>query len=192
MVSAQHNFRFKAALQTVGCTASAYAVLSALLVTKKLTQQQISQIATGTREFESEQEAAEHFRVLDAMQHLSEIVTPKVPIAWNDPLRVKDALTKTFEERRNHDDPIIVQCFYVRLSIMNFLKGINSAGVVTTINYHMDGAAFEDYDLALRAVQELQKTGTKAKVERLTAPRRKSTIVTSLEEIGFKDVSVEL
>jgi hypothetical protein len=183
-MAAQHNFRFKAQLQAMNCTASAYAILSAGLVSKKLSQQQISQLITGTREFESDEEAQEHFRVLDSMAHLQEIVLPKVPIAWS--ADVKDVVKSTFEARRNEEDPINVQCFYVRLSVMNFFKLINSAGVQATINPEKDGAAFATVRLAEDCVRELKKMGVPARFERLTGPRRKSSLVTSLEELGFK------
>jgi len=187
-MAAQHNLRFKTLLQTVNCTASAYAILSAELVSKKLSQQEVSQLIAGTREFKSDQEAEEHFRVLDSLVLLQETVIPRVPIAWG--LEAKEALVSTFEARRNQEDPIIVQCFYVRLSLMNFLKGVNSSGVIETINYFKDGAAFEHFSLAEQAVQELKKMGISSKVERLTAPRRKSSLTISLGELGFTNVPV--
>ncbi len=187
MSDAQHNYRFKAALQNVGCTASAYAVLSAQLVTKKLTQQQVSQIISGTREFDSETEAAQHFQVLDAMVYLSDIVTPKVPINWSgDPLRVRDVLKQTFETRLNEQDPITVQNFYIRQG-MKYLKSVNSAGVQWTINPAIDAACFgTDIDLCSAAVRALDKMGERSQLDRVTAPRRRSTICTSLEELGLK------
>jgi hypothetical protein len=183
---AAHGIRLRTGLQTLNCSVASYAAVAIPpMVKQKLSQQHLNQITNGQREFESEQEAQEFLRVLDTMQYLQETVTPRVPIAWSDVLNVRDVLVETFKTRLDEEDPIVPRCWYIRLSVMNFLKSVNSNGPVTTINYGIDAAAFTDQALAEECVRRLHALNVNARTELLTAPRRKSTITVSLEEIGF-------
>jgi len=181
------NIKLKTALQELGCSALAFSSLAAPpLVKKKVSQQTTSQWVAGTKEFDSDAEAAEFLQVTEAMKYLQETVTPKIPVDWSNVLGVKNVLIQTFEQRRNELDPMHRRCWYVRLSLLNFFKGLRSDGsVIETINYLTEAAAFTNVEIANEIVKRLNQQNVPAKVELLTGDRRQSTITTSLEEIGF-------
>ncbi|SRR6266404_1612887 len=184
----QHNIRFRTGLQTLNCSASAFAALAAPpLVSKKISQQYVSQLIAGTREFDSDEDAREFFQVIDTMTHLQEIVAPRLPIAWGDVLGVQDVLARTFEQRRNESDPMHRRAWFVRLSVHDYFKGLRTDGTeIRTLNYYDgDAVAFTNYALANEVVDRLKQLGVAAKAELFTCERRESTITTSLEEIGF-------
>jgi hypothetical protein len=191
-MSTEYNFKLKAGLTGLGCSALAFASLAVPpLTSRKISQQVVSQLLTGAKEFDSPEDAREFLNVIATMEYLQQTVTPKVPINWSDILALKDVLIQVHEQRQNEQDPIVVQSCYVRMGRLNFLKGINSAGPITTINPETQAAAFADLALAQEAIRRLKDMGHAATFERLTSPRRKSTIATSLEEIGFKNEVVE-
>jgi hypothetical protein len=182
-----NNIKLKIALQDLGCSALAFSSLAAPpLVTKKVSQQTVSQWVGGTKELD-ETEAVEFLQVAEIMKHLQQTVTPRIPIAWSDVLGVKDVLVETYEKRKNELDPITRRCWFVRLSINDYFKGMRSDGMeIRTLNYFdEDAAAFTSYELAAKVVKRLNQHGIAAKAEVLTCERRRSTITTSLEEIGF-------
>jgi hypothetical protein len=184
----QHNIRLKTGLQTENCTVSAFSVLAAPPITsKRYSQQQISQLIAGTREFESDQEATEFLTVIESMRSLQEIVQPRVPIDWTNVEAVKDVLAQHHKRRKNESDPMHRRCWFVRLSVHDFFKGLRTDGTeIRTLNYFDgDAAAFTDYGLASEVIKQLKQHNVAAKAEVLTCERRQSTITTSLEEIGF-------
>jgi hypothetical protein len=184
----EQNIKLKTALQELGCSALAFSSLAAPPITsKRYSQQQISQLIAGTKEFPDDREAAEFLQVTEAMKHLQEIVTPKIPVDWSNVLGVKDVLIQTFEKRRNDLDPLENRCWFVRLSVHNFFQGLRTDdSIVGTLNYYADeAAAFVSYELASEVSKRLNQRGVANKVEILTCRRRQSTITTSLEEIGF-------
>ena len=183
----QDNIKFRNGLRQRNCTASAFSQLAAPPITsRRLSQQQVSQLIAGTREFETTDEAAEFLRVIDLMNYLQETVRPSVPINWSDVFAVKDILVAAFEEHKSELDPVIMRCYYVRLSLNSFFTRLSSDGsVIETQDYRNDGAAFTDPKLAFELTQRLKKLKVDSRFEELTAPRRKSTITESIEELGF-------
>src|SRR5467141_1488212 len=165
----EQNIEFRKKLEPL-CSALAYSGLAAPpLVSKKLSQQFISQLIAGTKEFDSAEEAAEHFRVLEAMEILRDSVTPRIPINWSDVLGVREALIQTFERQQSEKDPLHKICWYVRFSLMNYLQGFRSDGtVIETINPYTEGAAFIDFDLANKVSLRLKRQGIENRTERLT------------------------
>jgi len=72
------HIKLKTALQELGCSALAFSSLAAPPITsKRYSQQQISQLIAGTKEFPDDREAVEFLQVTEAMKHLQEIVTSK-------------------------------------------------------------------------------------------------------------------
>jgi len=135
----------------------------------------------------TEQENETILSVIAAMRGLQESVQPQVPINWAQIGKIKNIIDE--RRRRNLDelDPKIAQPVFVRLNVLNFFKGLRSNNtVIETMNYSTEGAAFENYDLAEQAVAKLKAMGVTSTAQRLTAPRRKSTITISLEELGFQ------
>jgi hypothetical protein len=183
----QYNHKLKTGLTGLGCSALSFAALAAPpLVHRKISQQTVSQIMGGTKDFDSPADAQAFLDVIATMEYLQNTVTPRVPINWANVLELKDVLAAVHEQRQNDLDPLSVQNFYIRISRLNFFKQVDSTGIVSTINPEKDGAAFQDIGLVQKTIAELKKMGTTATHERLTGPRRKSTIVTSLEEVGLK------
>jgi len=181
------NIKLKTALHELNCSALAFSSLAAPpLVTRKVSQQTVSQWVSGTKEFDSG-EAGEFLQVTEAMKHLQEIVVPKIPVDWSNVLGVKDALVQTFEKRKNELDPIHNRCWFVRLSVHNFFKGLRSDGsVIETMAYYDDEAvAFTNYELASEVAEKLKQRNIPTKVEMLTCQRRQSTITVALEELGL-------
>jgi hypothetical protein len=180
--------RVRPSLQNLNCSVASFAALAVPpMVKAKLSQQQMNLIVNGQTEL-NEGELKQYLAVLDAMQYLQESVTPRVPIDWSNVLHVKETLVATFIKRLDAKDPTITRLVFVRLSRTHFLQGIRSNGsVIETMNYHSEGAAFESYDLAKQAVQALKQMQIDSQPEVMTAPRRRSTITNSLEEIGFKE-----
>jgi len=189
-IGLEQNIKLKTALQELGCSALAFSSLAAPPITsKRYSQQQISQLIAGTKEFPDDHEAAEFLQVTEAMKHLQEIVTPKIPVDWSNVIGVKDVLIQTFEKRRSELDPMHRRCWFVRLSVHNFFKGLRSDGSVieTMIYYDSDAVAFPSFELANEVVKRLKTRDIPARPEQLTCERRQSTITTSLEEIGFTE-----
>jgi hypothetical protein len=186
------NFKLKAGLQHLGCSALAFSALATPpLVNRKISQQLVSQIVSGTKSFDSPADAQQFLDVVHSMEFLQQTVQPRVPINWSNVLELKDALAAVHEQRKNVMDPVSIQNPYLRLSRLNFFKGLRSNHtVIETINPELDAVAFNNLALAQLAVAELKKMGVHAQIERLTAPRRTSTLVTSLQEIGFEPVAV--
>ena len=189
----EQNLKFRKRLEPL-CSALAYSGHAAPpLVTRKLSQQVISQIMQGTREFDSDKEAEEHLRVLDAMETLQRSVVPHIPIDWTDVLGVREALIHTFERLKEDQDPLHKVCWYVRFSLMNYLhlQGFRSDGTpIETINPYTEGAAFKDFDLANKVSLRLKKQGIENRVERLTADRRLSTITTDISQLGLTETQL--
>jgi hypothetical protein len=182
----EFNHKLRAGLTGLGCSAVSFSALAVPPLTcRRMSQQYVSQIITGTKEFDSTDDARDFLEVINTMEYLQQIVQPRVPINWQNVLELKDVLASIHEQRKNDVDPLSVQNFYVRLTRVTFFKGIDSRGVVTTINPEKDGAAFKDLSLAQQVVQKLKQMDVTAQVERLTGPRRKSSLTTSLEELGF-------
>jgi len=156
------------------------------MTSRKLTQQKISAISANQDDFSSPTEAAEFLGVVETMKVLQERVVPSVPINWND-VRVKDALLQIFERQKNELDPVHHRCWFVRLSVHNFFKGLRSDGsVITTLNYYRDeAAAFTNYELASEVAEKLKQHGVASKIEMLTCDRRQSTLTVALEELGL-------
>src|SRR6266478_6719754 len=123
-----NGLRLKTELAGLNCTASAFAALAVPPMTsRKLTQQKISAIIANQQDFENPAEAAEFFGVVEVMKFLQESVRPQVPINYSD-LRVRDALVQVFEQRKNELDPVHNRCWFVRLSVHNFFRGIRTDG----------------------------------------------------------------
>lgn len=183
---AAQQVRLRAGLLNLNCSVASFAALAVPpMVKQKLSQQQMNLVVNGRTELD-EDETKGFLCVIDAMQHLQESVVPKVPIDWSNVLELKDTLVRTFTDRLNEEDPKIVQPVFVRLNVLNFFKGLRSNNtVIETMNYSTEGAAFENYELAEQAVAKLKAMGVTSTAQRLTAPRRKSTITISLEELGF-------
>jgi len=155
------------------------------MVIRKLSQQQLNQVVNGRVDLD-EKEVIEFLSVIDTMQYLQDTIKPKLPINWNDSLPVRDVLMETYKNRLDREDPIVPRSWFVRLSRLNFLQGIRGNGsVIENINFDQS-AAFTDPDLANECVRKLKQRDITARVELMTAPRRKSTITASLEEIGFQ------
>ena len=183
----EFNHKLRAGLTGLGCSAVSFSALAVPPLThRRMSQQYVSQIITGTKEFDSVDDARDFLEVINTMEFLQEIVQPRVPINWQNVLELKDVLASIHEQRKNDMDPVSVQNFYVRLTRVNFFKGIDSRGVVTTINPEKDGAAFKDLSVAQQAVAKLKEMGVTAQFEKLTGPRRRSSLVVSLQELGFK------
>jgi hypothetical protein len=192
MMATDHNYKLKAGLQNLGCSALAFSALAVPPLTdRKVSQQYISQIMAGTKDFDSIADAQQFLDVVTTMEYLQSTVVPRVPINWSNVLELKDVLAVVHEQRKNDMDPLSSQNFYLRLSRLNFFKQIDSRGVVTTINPEKDGAAFADIKLAEQAINALKQIQVTAQWEKLTSPRRKSTSVTSVEEIGLKTEAVQ-
>src|SRR6266481_6863503 len=183
-----NGMKLAAELAMLGrCTASACSALTGPPITsRKLSQQKISAITANQQDFDSPAEATEIFGLIETMKALQERVVPSVPIAWGD-LRVKDALLEVYEQRKNELDPIRNRCWFVRLTVHNFFRGVRPDGsIIETLNYYRDeAAAFTNYELASEVAEKLKQRGVASKIEMLTCDRRQSTIVTSLEELGF-------
>jgi len=164
------------------------------MVPKKLPQQILGQILNGQREFETMEEADSFVRVLATMEYIQEQITPKLPIDWANVLLVREEVLKTFEARRNVEDPVHRRCWFVRLSVHNFFKGFRSDGsVIETMTYYdSDATAFTKYELAAEVEKKLKLHGIPVKIELLTCNRRESTITTSLEALGFVPEIVEV
>ena len=188
-MSTDYNYRLKAGLNGLGCSALSFSALAVPPLTRrKISQQLVSQILAGTKEFDSPEDARDFLEVVASMQHLQEIVQPRVPINWSNVLDLKDVLATVHEQRKNDLDPITVQNFYLRLTRLNFFAGLRSDGsVIETINPEKEAAAFHSIALAEKAITRLKQMGVTAYLERLTGPRRRSTIVTSLSELRFED-----
>jgi len=183
------NIKLKTALQELGCSALAFSSLAAPpLVTKKVSQQTVSQLLSGTKEFETDREAAEFLQVTEAMKYLQDTVVPKIPVDWSNVLGVHGTMVKKIEKRKNELDPLHRRCWFVRLSVHNFFQGLRTDGsVVATVNYYGgEAAAFTSYELAAECVKRLKQRGIDSKAEALTVERRQSSITRSLEELGFK------
>jgi hypothetical protein len=178
--------KIRPGLQALSCTVSAAAGLCVPpMVRQKLSQQELNKIVNGYVDADADQ-VRQILSVLHTMEYLQETIVPKLPIRWDEPLLVRDILIRTYQERLNAGDPIETRCWYVRLSIFNFLKSINSNGPVETINL-TDACAFSDRVLAQKAADKLKTTmKIDANVELLTQPRRRSTLTTSLEDVGFQ------
>jgi len=179
------QIKIRTGLQALDCSVAAFAALATPpMVTKKLSQQQMNLIVNGRVDL-SEPEVNELLAVIDTMQYLQETIKPKLPINWNDPLLVRDVLVETYKNRLDREDPIVPRSWFVRLSRLTFLQGIRGNGsLIDNINFDQS-AAFTDPDLANECVRKLKQRDVAARAQLLTAPRRKSTITTSLEEIGF-------
>jgi len=185
----ENNIKLRTGLKEIDCSALAFSALAAPpLTSKKLGQQVISQFIAGTREL-SEQEAAELLGVVNVMTNLQNSVTPKLPVNWSNVFAVRDTLIRTFEEQKNELDPVHRRCWFVRLSVHNFFKGLRSDGSVveTMIYYDSDAVAFPSFELANEVVKRLKTRDIPARPEQLTCERRQSTITTSLEEVGFAE-----
>jgi hypothetical protein len=188
------NIRLKTTLQELNCSALAFSALAAPpLVTKKVSQQLISQYLNGTKEFESEVEAREFLQVAETMRYIKETVVPRVPINWSDVTGIKDVLVQIFERRKDELDPIENRCWFIRLSVNNFFQGLRSDGsIIATMTYYdTRAAAFTRYELASEVAKRLDQRGIANKMEMLTCRRRQSTITTSLEELGFESAAVK-
>jgi hypothetical protein len=100
---------------------------------------------------------------------------------------VKDALLHIFERQKNELDPLHHRCWFVRLSVHNFFKGLRPDGSVieTMTYYNSEAAAFTDHGLASEVAEKLRQRNIPTKVELLTCERRQSTITVALEELGF-------
>ncbi len=183
----QHNIRLRSGLQTLNCSATAFAALAAPpLVSRKISQQYMSQLIAGTREFDSDEDAKEFLQVMDTMFHLQDIVVPKIPVNWSDVLGVQDVLVQTFRDRRDVEDPIVPRSWFVRLNSLTWLVRMRGSEPVPTYNPTTKGVTFEDTKLAEEAVQRLRAVGVTSKMDLLTADRRLSTITRSLQEVGFE------
>lgn len=190
-MTTEFNYKLKTGLTGLGCSALSFSALAVPPITsQKKSSQTISQIIAGAKEFDSDVDARDFLSVVSTMEYLQQIVQPRVPINWSNVLDLKDVLASIHEQRKNESDPISVQNFYVRLSLLNFFKRVNSTGVQTTINYQIDAAAFENSTLAQQVVEQLKQMNVAAKVERLTGPRRKSSLTTSLIEVGFESAAI--
>jgi len=177
----------------LNCSASAYAALAASILSRKVSQQYVSQLSAATKEFDSDKEKKEFFQIIDTMNHLQETISPRLPIAWSDVLGVQDVLARTFEQRKNEIDPLHRQVWVVRLSLHDYFKGLRLDGsVITTLNYYNgEAAAFAaDSKLAGECVELLKARNVPAKAELFTVARRQSTITTSLEEMGFESAAI--
>lgn len=194
VMATQDNIKFRNGLRERNCTASAFSQLAVPPMTsRRLSQQQVSQLIAGSREFESNDEAKQFLGVIDLMTYLQDTVRPRVPINWSDVVEVKDILLSTFEQHKNDLDPVIMRCYYVRLSLNTFFKQLHSDGSVTeTEDFQNDAAAFETFAQAFEVTQRLKKLKINSRVEELTAPRRKSTLTKSIEELGFVPGAVVL
>jgi hypothetical protein len=180
---------------TGGCSvASAAALLVPPLVKAKLSQQQLNLIVNG-RVDAGEEEVKQILSVIRTMEYLQEIIQPRLPINWNEPLLVRDILIRTHEDLKNSDDPVVPRSWFIRLSITDFLRSVGSGKVFSTHDYANEGICFESFNLAeacLTKVRELDASLVHARTVALTAPRRASTITRSLKGIGFAPVEVEV
>jgi len=46
------------------------------------------------------------------MEYIQEQIKPKLPIDWTNVLLVRDEVLKTFEARRNAEDPVQNRCWF--------------------------------------------------------------------------------
>lgn len=185
----QHVFRLRNGLQKLSCSTTSFAAFTrAIPGIAKLSQQALGQVLNGQRDFDNPQDGEDFVRVLSVMEYLQENVQPKLPIDWNNVLLAKDVLVKTFEERRNAEDPMQNRLWFVRLNVHDFFKSLRSDGTESrTLNYYDgDAAAFTNYELAAKAVRKLKELNVPATAELLTCQRRESTIAGSLAELGFE------
>src|SRR2546427_5946433 len=126
-MTTEFNHKLKAGLTRLGCSALSYSALAIPPITnRKLSSQIVSQIIAGGKEFDSAEDALDFLEAINTMEYLQQIVQPRVPINWSNVLEVKDVLISIHEERKNATDPVSVQNFYVRLSLLNFFKRVNS------------------------------------------------------------------
>jgi len=183
---ALQQVRLRTGLSNLNCSVASFAALAVPpMVRVKLSQQQMNLIVNGKTEL-SDEECKGLLSVVDAMQRLQDSVVPKVPVDWSNTLELKEVVIKTFNDKLNEEDPKILQPVFVRLSLHKFFQGVRSNGsVIDTMNYFSEAVAFESYDLAEKVVAKLKTMDIASKAERLTAPRRKSGITNSLEELGF-------
>src|SRR6266403_1024869 len=135
----QQIVRLRTGLQNLmsPCTVTSFAALCVPpMVPKKLPQQILGQILNGQREFETTEEADSFVRVLTTMEYIQEQITPKLPIDWTNVLLVRDELLKMFDQRRNVEDPVQNRCWFVRLTVHNFFRGVRPDGsIIETLNY---------------------------------------------------------
>ena len=124
--------------------------------------------------------------VIAAMRGLQQSVEPQVPVNWAQIGKIKSIIDERRRQSKDELDPKILRPYFVRLSVLNFFQKLRSNGTPQeTMNYPTEGAAFERHELAEEVVRRLKAMNVHSKVEQLTAPRRKSGMTTSLEELGF-------
>ena len=187
-MTTEFNHKLKAGLTRLGCSALSFSALAVPPITsRKMSQQIVSQIVSGTKAFDSVDDAQDFFGVIDTMEYLQQIVRPRVPINWQNVLELKEVLISIHEQRKNATDPVHRRCWFVRLSVHNFFKGLRSDGsVIETMAYYDDEAvAFTNYELASEVAEKLKQRNIPTKVEMLTCQRRQSTITVALEELGL-------
>jgi hypothetical protein len=170
------------------CTITSFAAVAVPpMVPEKYSQQILGQILNGQREFKTIEEANSFGRVLTTMEYIQDQIKPKLPIDWTNVLLVRDEVLKMFDQRRNVEDPVQNRCWFVRLTVHNFFRGVRpDSSIFETMNYYRDeAAAFTNYELASQVAEKLKQHGVASKIEMLTCDRRQSTITVSLEELGF-------
>jgi hypothetical protein len=160
--------------------ATASALLVPPITMRKLSQQQLSAIMNGQRDFDSPAEARSFFDGLQFIRSVQESVTPQLPVDWANVLAVRDTLIRLYEERQEQVNPTHKRCYFVRLSVTSFFKEVADGNIVSTPRYVTEAAAFVDFDLANQVRQELKKRGVESKVELLTALRGQRDVIVSL------------
>ena len=172
--------RIQAAAFEVGCSLNKladYVGISKSVLAERL--------ANGSLSVDAAKKIEETLQVMKVMR-----LEAGLPVDWTFVPFIKPLLERKLVEYKEQKDPVETRCWYIRLSHFNFLKSVNSYGPIETINYQVDGAAFSDHALAQKAADKLKAIKIASTVELLTGPRRKSTITTSLEELGFEPSSV--
>ena len=160
-----------------------FSVASLAALDGNVSSPMLSKFLAGRAKLSSEKEQS----VQETMRAIRKLIDdfPEVPIDLNQITRVKPLVDLRRIQLRDTEDPIVTQCYYIRLNSLTWLNRMRGNEPMPTYNYQVDGAAFESLALAEEAVRRLRIIHIASKWEKLTAERRASTIARSLEEIGF-------
>lgn len=150
----------------------------------------VSRGSTGEVPFDAAESKVIEETIL-AMRELQNEVRPEgVPVNWALIHKVKPLVDQRRRELRDHADPVVRRAWYVRLNSLTWLARMRGNEPVPTYNYQVDGACFEDVNLAEETAHRLRAIGIASKMEMLTSDRRASTITRNLIEIGFESAAI--
>jgi hypothetical protein len=127
-------------------------------------------------------DGVKHIRILADSQEGRDRAVAQVQRVLPQIRKLEDAL---ISEDLEHD-PIVNRSWFIRLSLQKFFTGIHTDGTINdTANYFSEGACFTDYGLVEKCVRRLRTLNVTSHPELLTAQRRRSTICSNLETLGF-------